>query len=118
MKMAKNWENDKFLHMPLKHVSGLTGLVNSLVTLKQWAIAHENVQKLRKRPVFGHNSQTCIGYYGPLNRPVTLKLWAIAYENCQKLRNRLVFRHASQTCIGSYGPCKSPRNPITVGNIS
>ena len=69
MKTAKNWENDKFLHMPLKHVSGLTGLVNRLVTLKPWAIAHENVQKLRKRPVFGHTSETCIGSFGPCKSP-------------------------------------------------
>ena len=46
MKMAKNYENDQFLDMPLKHVSGLTGLVNRPVTLKVWAIAPENCQKL------------------------------------------------------------------------
>ena len=69
MKTAKNWENNKFLHMPLKHVSGLTGVVNHLVTLKQWAIAHENGQKLRKQPVFGHTAQTCIGSYGPCKSP-------------------------------------------------
>ena len=65
MKTAKNCENDKFLHMPIKHVSGLTGLVNRPVTLKLWAISHENGQKLRKQPVFGYASQTCIGSYGP-----------------------------------------------------
>ena len=69
MKIAKNWENNKFFHMPLKHVSGLTGPVNRLITLKPWAIANENGQKLRKRPVFGHDSQTCIGSYGPCKSP-------------------------------------------------
>ena len=49
MKKAKNCENDKFLDMALKHVSGLTGLVNRPGTLKLWAIALENGQKLRKR---------------------------------------------------------------------
>ena len=46
MKTAKNYENDQFLDIPLKHVSGVTGLVNRLITLKLWAIAHENCQKL------------------------------------------------------------------------
>ena len=69
MKMAKNCENDQFLDMPLKHVSGLTGLVNRPGTPELWAIAHENSQKLRKRPVFGHPSQTCIGSYGPCKSP-------------------------------------------------
>ena len=44
MKMAKNYENDQFLDMPLKHISGLMGLENRPVTLKLWAIAHENGQ--------------------------------------------------------------------------
>ena len=69
MKTAKNCENDKFLDITLKHVSGLTGLVNRPVTLKQWAIAHENDQKLGKRQVFAHASQTCIRSYGPCKSP-------------------------------------------------
>ena len=116
MKTAKNYENDKFLDIPLKHVSGLTGLVNRPVTPKLWAIAHENGQKLRKRPVFGMPLKHVSGLTGLVNRPVILKMWAIAHENGKKLRKRPIFWHASQTCIGSYGPCKSPRNPKTVGN--
>ena len=73
MKTAKNDENDKFLHMPLKHVSGLTGLVTRPGTLKLCAIAHENGQKLRKRQVFAHASQTCIRSYGPCKSPRNLK---------------------------------------------
>ena len=73
MKTAKNYENDKFFDMPLKHGSGLKGLVNWPVTLKLWAIAHENGQKLRKRQVFAHASQTCIGSYGPCKSPRNLK---------------------------------------------
>ena len=69
MKTAKNNENDKFLHMPIKHVSGLKGLVNHPGTLKLWAIARENGQKLRKRQVFAHAYQTCIGSYGPCKSP-------------------------------------------------
>ena len=54
-------ENDEFLVISIKHVTGLTGLANPLGTQKQWEITHENGQKTRKRRVFGHNSQTCIG---------------------------------------------------------
>ena len=73
MKTAKNCEKDKFLHMPIKHVSGFTGHVHRPVILKPWAIAHENGQKLRKRPVFAHASQTCIGSSGPCKSPRNLK---------------------------------------------
>ena len=118
MKTSKNYENDQFLDMPLKHVSGLTGLVNRPVTLKLWAIAHENGQNDENDQFFDMPLKHVSGLKGLVNRPVTLKPWAIAHENGQKLRKRPVFGHASQTCIGSYGPCKSPRNPKTVGNSS
>ena len=74
MKTAKNYEIDQFFDMPLKHVSGLKGLVNRPVTLKPWAIANENGQKLRKPLVFGHASQTRIGAYGPCKSPWNLKI--------------------------------------------
>ena len=61
MKTAIKRENDEFLVISIKHVMGLTGLANQLGTQKQWEITHENGQKTRKRRVFGHNSQTCIG---------------------------------------------------------
>ena len=69
MKTAKKRENNQFLDMPLKHVSGLTGLVNHPGTPKLWAIAHENGKKLGKRQVFVHASQTCNGSYGPCKSP-------------------------------------------------
>ena len=65
MKIAKNHKNDEVLVIPLKHVSGLTGLVNLPGTLNLWAIAHENDQKLLKRPILGHASKTWIGSYEP-----------------------------------------------------
>ena len=69
MKTAKNCEIEQFFDMRLKYVSGLKGLVNRPVTLKLLAIAHENGQKLRKRQVFAHAYQTCIGSYGPSKSP-------------------------------------------------
>src|SRR4051812_13003175 len=65
MKTATKHENDDFLAMPLKHVSGLMGHANRPRTPKPWAIAHESGYKTRKRRVFSHNSQTCIMSYGP-----------------------------------------------------
>ena len=61
MKTAKKSENNEFFVISIKHVTGLTCLANPLGTQKQWEITHENGQKTRKRRVFGHNSQTCIG---------------------------------------------------------
>ena len=55
MKTAIRRENDEFLVISLKHVSGLTGHANLLGTPKLWEIAHENGHKTRKRRVFGHN---------------------------------------------------------------
>jgi hypothetical protein len=61
MKTAIKHGNNELLVISLKHVTGLTGLANPHGTQKLWEITHENGQKTRKRQVFGHNSQTCIG---------------------------------------------------------
>src|SRR4051812_22727844 len=116
MKTTIKRENDEFLVITLKHVSGLTSHANRLGTPKLWAIAHENGHKTRKLRVFGPNSQTCIGSLKPCNRPETPQTVAIAHENGYKTRKRCLFSHNSQTCIGSYGRCKSPYNAKTVGN--
>ena len=42
MKMAKKHENDEFLVITLKHVSGLRVVVNHPGTPKLWAITYEN----------------------------------------------------------------------------
>ena len=55
--MAIKRENDEFLVISLKHVLGLTVVVNRPGTPKPWAIAHANGHKERKQQVFGHNSQ-------------------------------------------------------------
>ena len=61
MKTAAERENDEFLVITLKHVLGLRIVVNPPRVPKQCPIAHENGRKTRKRRVFGHISQTCIG---------------------------------------------------------
>jgi hypothetical protein len=50
-------ENDVFLYITLKHVSGLTGHANCLGTPKLWEISHENDPKTQKRMSFRHISQ-------------------------------------------------------------
>ena len=57
MNMAIQRENNEFLVITLKHVSGLTGIVNRPRTAKLWRIARENGHKERKRRFFGHDSQ-------------------------------------------------------------
>src|SRR3954468_22540223 len=57
-----NTQTEEFLVITLKPV-------NRLGTPKLWAVAHENGHKTRKRRVFGQNSQTCIGSYGPCESP-------------------------------------------------
>ena len=42
MKMAIKRENDEFLVVTLKHVSGLRVIRNLFETIKLWAIAHED----------------------------------------------------------------------------
>ena len=69
MKTAIKSENDDFLVMTLKHVSGLTVVVNRPRTPKLWGIAHENGHKAQKRRVFCHKSQTCIWSYGHCKSP-------------------------------------------------
>ena len=63
MKTAIKHENDEFLVITLKHVSGLTSHANRVGTPKLWAIAHENSHKMRKLQVLGHISPTCKGSY-------------------------------------------------------
>src|SRR3954465_14149650 len=101
MKTTIKRENDEFLVITLKHVSGLTSHANLLGTPKLWAIAHENGHKTRKLRVFGPNSQTCRVSQAMQIALKPPKLWAISHENDK------FFGHTSQTCIGSYEPCKS-----------
>src|SRR3954467_5980226 len=90
--------------------------LNRIGTPKQWAIAHENGQEIRKWRVFGHALKHVSGLTVILNLPRTPKLWAITYESGHKTQKRRVFGHNSQTCLGSYGPCESPWNLKTAGN--
>ena len=88
MKTAIKRENDKFLVIYLKHVLGLTVVLNRLRTPKPWAIAHENGHKTRKRRVFGQISQTFIRSYCLCKSPGNPKTVVIAHENGHKTRKR------------------------------
>src|SRR3954471_5237701 len=116
MKMAMKHENDEFLVITLKHVSGLTFVVNLRRTPKLWVIANENDFKSEKQ-FFGHNSQI-FHLTSHANRHRHPKLWAIAHEYDHNTRKRPLFGHTSQICIGYYEPCKSPWNPKNMGNSS
>ena len=96
MKTTLKRENNEFLVISLKHVSGLTGHENRPGAPKLRAIAHENGHKTRKRQVFGHKYQTCTGSYRNVNRHETSKLWAKTHDNSHKRRKRGVFVHNSQ----------------------
>jgi hypothetical protein len=63
MKTTIKHENDEFLVITLKNVSGLNVVVNRPRTPKMREIAHENSHKTRKRRVSYHISQTCKGSY-------------------------------------------------------
>ena len=111
MKTAIQRENNEFLVITLKHVSGLPVILNRPGTPILWAITHENGHNTQKRRVFGHALKHVSGPTVILNCPGTLILWAITHENGHNMQKRRVFGHNSQTC-------KSPWNPKTVGNFS
>src|SRR3954463_678978 len=118
MKTTIKRENHEFLDISLTHVRGLMDHANCHGTPKMWAIAHENGHKTRKRLVFGHKAQTCIGFRVVVCHLGTIKPWSIAHENGHKTRKRRVFGHISPTCIRSYRPCKFAWNPKTMENNS
>jgi hypothetical protein len=70
-------ENDNFLVIPRKHVSGLTVIVNRPGTPKLWSITHGNDHKKQKRRIF-------IIPLKYVNRLGTLILWEITHANGQK----------------------------------
>ena len=69
MKIALKHENDKFLTMTLKHVSGPVGLGNRPRSPKLWVITHENNPIMRKRQVFNHDSETSLRSTMPCKSP-------------------------------------------------
>ena len=77
--MTIKHENDNFWVIPLKHLSGLTVVVNFHGTPKLWSITHGNDHKKQKRRIF-------IIPLKYVNRLGTPKLWAIAHENSDKTR--------------------------------
>src|SRR3954463_12970745 len=108
MKMTIKHENDEFLGVTLKHVSGLKVGLNSPRTIKNCA------QYLMKTATKQENDEFLVIYFQHVlgrkvivNRPRTPKQWAIAHENGHKTRERRVSGHISQTCQGSFETCKS-----------
>src|SRR4051812_23877359 len=107
MKMTIKHENDEFLGITLKHVSGLKVALNSPRTIKLCAITHKNGHKHEKDEFLGITLKHVSVVKVVVNRPRTQKLWAIAHENSHKTRERRVSGHNFQTCQGSFETCKS-----------
>src|SRR3954470_19792093 len=96
MKTVIKRENDKFLVISIKHVTGPTGLANPLGTQKQWEITHEKGQKKHENDEFlvitlKHVSVLQV----VVNCPRTPKQWAIAHQNGHKTRKRRFSCHMS-----------------------
>src|SRR3954466_16397333 len=66
-------ENDEFLVITLKHVSGLTSHANRLGTPKLWAIALENGHKRENYEVLVLTLKHVSGLSSHANRPETPK---------------------------------------------
>ena len=82
MKMAIQHENDEFLVITLKHVSGLPAILNRPGTPILWAITHENGHNTQKRRVL-------VITLKPVYHLGTPKLCAIAHEMTIKGENNL-----------------------------
>src|SRR5215216_5554080 len=87
MKTAIKHENDEFLVISLKHVSGVKVVVNRHGTPKLWAIANENDHKTRKLRVFSHIYQKFNGSYRPCKSNSNPKTMVITHENGHKHEN-------------------------------
>jgi hypothetical protein len=91
MKTAIKHENDEFLVISLKHVSGVKVVVNRPGTPKLWAVAHENGHKTRKLRVFSHIYQNFNGSYRPCKSNSNPKTMVITHENGHKHENDELF---------------------------
>ena len=122
-------ENDEFLVISLKHISGLTGHANPPGTLNcgqalvlraiQIPMEPQNRGQLLMKTAIKHqNADFLVITLKHVNCLGTPKLRIIAHENSHKTRKQRDFGHNSQTCNSSYRPCKSPINPNTMGNSS
>ena len=100
-------ENDEFLVINLKHVTGLTCLASPTSTQILWEITHENGHKLENDEFLVITLKHVSGLNIVVNLPGTPKQWAIDHENGHKTRKRRVSGHISQTGKGSYEACKS-----------
>jgi hypothetical protein len=67
--MAQKRKNVRFLVIPLKHLVSVMGLVNHLENPKQWAIAHENGPKIKKREFLVMPLKHLLSVMGHVNPP-------------------------------------------------
>ena len=84
MKIAIKHENDKFMVITLKHVSGLMVVKNRTITPKPWAIAHENSYKRENNEFLVISLKPVSGLMVVVNRLGTRKLWVITRKNGHK----------------------------------
>ena len=100
--MTIKHENDEFLGITLKHVSGLKVALNSPRTIKLWAIAHENGHKTRQLRVFSHISQNI------RKSNWNQKPWAITHKNGHKHEKDeflgITLKHVSGIKVVVYRP--------------
>ena len=68
MQTAIKRENDEFFGHSLKHVSGVTLVVNRPKAPKPWAITHEKSQNTRNDEFFGHSIKHVSGVRVVVNR--------------------------------------------------
>jgi hypothetical protein len=74
MKITIKRENNEFLVITLKHISGLTDLANPPRMPKLWAIAHENGRKTRTNEISVLTLKHISGLTSYANHPKTPKL--------------------------------------------
>ena len=91
MKTTIICEIDNFLVKIVKHVSGLTVVVNRPRNPKLWAIAHETAIKHEYNEFLVISLKLLSGLTVVVNCPRTPKLWAITHENGHNMRNRQFF---------------------------
>ena len=103
--MAIKDENDEFFFHDLKHVSGLTVILNHL--------GRQNYeQKLMKMAIKRKNDEFFVITLKHVNHLGTLKLWEIAHENCYKTRKLRVFGHSLKHVSGLTIILNRTGNPI------
>jgi hypothetical protein len=95
MKTSIKRENDEFLVMYLKLVSGLMGPENGSGHQNFGQYLIKTATKRENDAFFLIPFKRVSGVTSHVNRPRTPKLWAIVQENGHQMRKRRVFGHNS-----------------------